>query len=218
MNRVFYACFIFSLIFTSCNSDDDVSLPLIEEVNFYALTIGNSWEYEYFRKNNQTGDFESLEVFENVSLIGTEVINDLIYYNFEKTTTGNPNPSSCAVCNENGVQNQFYRDSLGYLINEAGIILFSNENTEVYLVQEQFWGTTYGFLELELQEFEVEAGIFATKENIVYAILSDGTEGTGMDRSYYSEMNGLVLQKYATVQSQTHLFEKRLKSYSIIEE
>ena len=53
MFRVSIVLLSFSLLFISCNNDDDNSSPPIEEANFYALTIGNSWEYEYFKRNNQ---------------------------------------------------------------------------------------------------------------------------------------------------------------------
>ena len=218
MYRYLLAFFAITLVFVSCDSKDD-SIPEEEEQveeNFYALTVGNIWNYEFFRRVQQTDEFESINVFNAVEITETTQINGEEYYVFTTTTTGNDNGH--APCNDNGVSNEHFRDSLGYLINENGKIQFSQLNSEPYLIDNPKWADIYGALIEGTTEITVEAGTFTTLENEIYAINEDVPEFPGKDYRYYADGIGLVQADHSFVTNPDHFWENRLISYEIVEE
>lgn len=78
--------------------------------------------------------FETLGIIEEVEILETTLINEEIYFVFQRTTTGNNNNSPCAP--ENGITTVIKRYSLEYLIDSNLSILFSNENLNDYLISE----------------------------------------------------------------------------------
>jgi len=219
MKRVFYVSFIFSLFFIACNNDDDSSQDEQEVVeNFYALKIGNNWKYEYFRRVGQSNDFETMDIIEEVLITETTIIDGEIYFVFQSTTTGNDN--DFLDIPENGITQVNVRDSLGYLIEQQNFfhILFSNENFEDYLLSDNEWGDVYGVLKEEIENIEVEAGVFLCSQNEIYALLApDGEISPGRSRYYYSDRVGLVFKEYSSVSNPEHRWEKRLIEFEILE-
>ena len=57
MFRLFFWFSLSFLLFSSCKKDD-ASTHNIEEENFYALTVGNAWEYEVSRYNSISEEYE----------------------------------------------------------------------------------------------------------------------------------------------------------------
>lgn len=215
MNRVFYVCFIFSLIFISCNNDDD-SDPQIEEENFYALKIGNNWKYEYFKRVGISDEFETIGIVEEVLITETSVNNGETFFTFQSTTTGNDNNHPCAP--ENGITLINKRDSLGYLIDSNHSILFSNESFDDYLISENIWGDLYGVLKEETQSIDVEAGSFIANRNEIYALLApNGDISPGRDNKYYTEEIGEIYRKYSGASNPVHTWEKRLMEFEIVD-
>jgi len=219
MKRVFYVSFIFSLFFIACNNDDDSSNDEQEVVeNFYALKTGNNWKYEYFRRVGQTEEFETMDIIEEVLITETTIIDGETYFVFQSTTTGNDNNSLDIP--ENGITTKNKRDSIGYLIalDQDHHILFSNENTEDYLLSDNLWGDVYGVLKEEIENIEVEAGIFLCNQNEIYALLApDGEISPGRDRVYFSDEIGEILREYSGAGSTPHRWEKRLIEFEILE-
>jgi len=218
MKRVFYVSLFLSLFFISCNNDDDSSTEDQEVVeNFYALKIGNNWKYEYFRRDGQTDEFVTTGVIEEVVITETALIDEETYFVFQSTTTGNENNyPPCAP--ENGITTKSKRDSLGYLIENDHHIIFSNENTEDYLLSDNDWGDIYGFLAESQQEIGVPAGTFNCFENEVYAILENtGEMSPGRDKTYFSDEIGEVYREYSGVSNPIHTWEKRLIEFEIID-
>lgn len=214
MNRVFYVCFIFFLIFISCNNDDD-SDPQIDEANYYALKIGNNWKYEYFKRISQTDEFETEGVVEEVLITETSVINGETFFTFQSTTTGNDNGNS--IYPENGITLNYKRDSLGYLIDSNYSILFSSDNLNDYLISENIWGDLYGVLKEETESIDVGAGSFIANRNEIYALLApNGDISPGRDNKYYTEEIGEIYRKYSSANNPEHNWEKRLLDFEII--
>jgi len=219
MKRVFYVSFIFSLLFISCNNDDNSSQDEQEvEENFYALKIGNNWKYEYFRRIGQTDEFETMDIIEEVLITETTIIDGETYFVYQSTTTGNDN--NTLDIPENGVTTKNKRDSLGYLIalGQDHRILFSNENTEDYLLSDNLWGDVYGVLKEESENIEVTAGTFLCYQNEIYALLApDGEISPGRDRVYFSDGIGEIFREYSGVGNPNYIWEKRLTEFEIID-
>jgi len=213
------AFFLFSFLFISCNKDDDSSAEEQElsEPNFYALTVGNSWQYEYFQRIGQTDEFESLNVFDDVSITGTSEITGNTYFNFETTTTGNE--ASHSMVPDNGTVLTKLRDSLGYLINENGLKYFSHSNlNQEYLIRDAPGeAKIYGVLTENETNLEVAAGNFSCSINELYAKFADGTISPATDYYFYSEEIGQIKTTCSLVSSPLTKIEKRLVSYNIPE-
>lgn len=202
-------------MFISCNNDDDSSAPPVEEANFYALTVGNTWTYEYFERDWSSGEFVTMDVVEEVLITETTEIEGEVFFTFQSTTTGeNMTPISPEI----GITTINKRDSLGYLINDEHSVLFSNENLNAYLISDNDWGNMYGELKEGFEDVEVEAGAFSTNRNEIYAILSNNGEiSPGRDNKYYTEEIGEVYRTFSSVSNPEHSWEKRLISYNIID-
>jgi len=216
MKRVFYVSFIFSLFFIACNNDDDSSGDEQEVVeNFYALKVGNNWKYEYYRRVVQTEEFETMDIIEEVLITETTIIDGETYFVFQSTTTGNDN--DFLNIPENGVTTNNKRDSLGYLVDINHHILFSNENTEDYLISDNEWGDVYGVLKEETENIEVASGTFVCNQNEIYALLEpNGEISPGRDRIYFSDGVGEIFREYSSVSNPDHRWEKRLIEFEIL--
>ena len=218
MYRYLLAFFALSLVFVSCNSKDDTTQEEEQQIeeNFYALTVGNTWNYEFYKRVSQSDEFESIDVFNAVEITGTTQINAEEYYIFTTTTTGNDDGQ--APCNDNGLSNEHFRDSLGHLINEHGKIKYSQLSTTPYLIRENEWGDIFGVLKEGTNDITVEAGSFTSIENEIYAVFEDGTESAGRDHHFFADGIGLVQENHSTVSNPIHIWENRLKSYQLVEE
>ncbi|WP_026450354.1 hypothetical protein [Aequorivita capsosiphonis] len=215
MKSLLLSCFVFSLIFISCNKDDNQPEEQQQtESNFYALTIGNSWRYEYFKRIDRTDEFESLNAFDDVAITGTSEINGNTYYTFETTTSGNDNTS--ILVPENGTVVTNLRDSLGYLINENGVKQFSYSNPDQeYLIRQMTNELNiYGVLTESDSALEVPAGNFECFVNELYVRFSDGNTSPGRDFYFYSERIGKIKSTISWVSDSLHSAEIRLVSYS----
>lgn len=213
MYKVFFIFLSISFLFFSCKNDD--SDPQIEEANFYALNIGNNWEYEYFRRIGQSDEFESMGIIEDVLITETFVIEGENFFTFQSTTTGNDNLSQVAP--ENGVTTKKFRDSLGFLIDQNHSILYSSENLTDYLRSDELWGDIYGVLKDGTETVVVPAGEFNCTQNEIYVIVeSTGNMAPGRDRYYFKDGVGEIYKEYSSVSNPQHNWEKRLIRFEIL--
>jgi hypothetical protein len=198
-----------TLLLTSCSkSDDPGNLQEVQETSFYALKVGNSWSYNYFINNN--GVLENTGVQEEVEIIADTLIDNETYFMVQITTAG-----SCGVCEHDEIVMRKVKDSLGYLVRLEGIILFSNDNTNDYLIRQNPWGDMYGVLSADPVSVEVEAGVFTALHNQVYAIdPNTGDIYPGKDDNYYADGIGLVKRNFHGL-SGGLLYERRLMSYDV---
>jgi hypothetical protein len=214
MKYLLFSCLISSVLFISCNNDDDSSQEeQLSDPNFYALTVGNSWKYQYFKRINRTGEFESLDAFDDVTITGTSEINGNEYFNFKTVTSGN---DSYTCIPDNGTVITKLRDSLGYLINENGLKYFSYSNpNQEYLIRELNVDVKlYGLLNGNDETLEVPAGNFLCSVNKVYARFSDGSTSRGTDYYSYSKEIGQIKTTCSFISDSLSVVEKRLVSYN----
>lgn len=218
-----FSLLVLCLLVFACNSDDNI-IPLEEEVaeeevvdgGFYGLKIGNTYNYlGYKRDGNMADDLMQLNGIEfTVTITDTVTLDGEKYYERTFLTTGNdPNLSVFPL---NGESFDYVRDSIGYLIDSEGKILFSSRSTEDYLLVDADWGDVFGVLEAELIDLETPAGVITCNVNTVFAILEDtGETAPGRARRYYAEGIGFVTEHMGGVSNPVHYWETRLASYLI---
>jgi len=206
----FVLCFVFLL--SSCESESEPQEDL-ETSNFYALTVGNSWTYNYYRPNNQTGELDLLNAVEEILITEETEIDGEPFFEYQKTISNN---DDCSICPDNGVYLEHVRDSIGYLINQDGVIRFAHKNIEDYLISENLWGDIYGVLSILPETISVQAGDFTAINNKRYGVSpSEDNTYEGSDNKYYSNGIGLVKETIGTVIQYNIVLEKHLASYII---
>lgn len=210
-NYFLLACLI--TLFISCSNDDNTT-PEPEE-NFYALAVGNSWVYEHFRRESiQSNIFNATGVIDSVKIINTEVINNEVFYKFRVRTSGNE--TNAALCATNGERFQYFRDSLGYLITDFGGVEFSRENDQEFLLRENpslniytARGDGNELISTAAGDFDCEWMKVYTKDVSTLEVLP------ALDKNYYTDGIGRVLNTCSFVSQDIHIMERRLKSYHI---
>lgn len=199
----------------SCSKNDDAQQPeQLSDPNFYALEVGNSWTYEYFKRIGNTEEFATTNAFDEVRITGTSEIDGNTFYTLETTTSGNDNSTVCVP--PNGIAVEKIRDSLGYLVNDRGTIFFSNENELEYMAIEnpvEFYNL-FGVLIPDVENIESIAGTFPCLRNETYAKFTNGSHSPGRNFVFYSDELGKILETFSFVSSSSHYAEKRLISYS----
>ncbi|MEM7185729.1 MAG: hypothetical protein AAF466_03635 [Bacteroidota bacterium] len=214
MYRFSWLLLSFLLVFSSCNNEDDqVQDEQTADSGFFALKVGNKWAYNFFRVNSQTGELTNLDALEEVEITQEEVIGQETFFTM-KITTSDPN-NVCAVCNEETTIIKQVKDSLGYLVEVSGPILFSSESNVDYLIRTEEWGSIYRVLLPNEVLVDVPAGQFVSKDNQRYAIFPDGERSNGEDNLYFAEGIGEIKQTFSGVNSNRILYEKQLVSYSV---
>jgi len=200
------------LTFSCADSDDSVNQNETD-VNFYALTLGNSWVYKNYRYDQNTDDYYDTGVIDSVSIVSTEDIWGISYFKFRRLTSGNE--SGITYCNQNGEYFEFLREFEGSLINEAGIVKFTNNN---YVERLLFESENYGVYETLIDgdtALDVEAGQFLCVNSERYLKTTDGQVANGIDRFYYASGYGLVYDTSSFASKSTPSIIRRLDSYEV---
>jgi len=213
MKRIFLLLCICTFFFncsTESNSDDQE----LQEDNFYALTVGNSWVYKKYRYNSTNETYDNSGIIDSVSIVGTELISGQNYFKFRTKTTGETNNN--IFPGENGESFEFLRDSTGYLIDDSGTIKFTNNDFSELLVREENWGTVFHQLNTDSIVKEVEAGNFECLEMERWAIItSTGLTSPGRQNTLYSDGIGLIFKTISFVVEPIPPGEIRLDSFNV---
>lgn len=213
MKRILFCLFFCSLLF-SCNSDDD-SQNLPTESNFYALTVGNSWVYKYYELNILDNTYSFNNVVDSVSIVGTETINNNLYFKFKTKTSGNSSDNEVTgPWFNNGERFDFYRDSLGYFVNDTGTKFFSNQSTDEWIYSPS-GPISYNFKLMEdTYNANTNAGLIECLDvRVKHSI--DGTELPCINHRYFSDGIGEVMLTLCFLSSNNHRWLKKLDSYNI---
>jgi hypothetical protein len=213
MKRLLLCLCIIALSFSCTESDNSENQTNPPDVNFFALTVGNSWVYKNYKYNPDTEVYDYIGVIDSISIVGIQDFSDLSYFKFRRLTTGNE--SGITFCNENGEHFEFLRESGGNLINEEGSIKFTNNNYEERLLEENQWGNIYEILIDGDSTIDVEAGEFSCLNSERYAKTIDGEQFDGLDRFYYSSGFGLIYDTSSSVSNSTPIIIRRLDSYDV---
>lgn len=70
-------CLGISTIFYSCKDSESLEGP---DVNFYALTVGNSWVYKYYLYNEQTQLYDKTDIIDSINLKINVIIKFTVMY------------------------------------------------------------------------------------------------------------------------------------------
>ncbi|QRM88050.1 hypothetical protein FG167_02025 [Lacinutrix sp. WUR7] len=214
MKRILFTVCFFALFF-SCNSDDDDNNSSEAEDNFYALTVGNSWEYRYYDLDTSSDSFVASTIVENVSIVSTEEIEGETYFKFRYFVTGNDVNSLNYPLN--GESFRYFREDSESLVDDSNTIIFLRENHDEVLIG-NLSGPILQYLRLaeDTHVLTTNAGTFETLDMELYARDGDGNPYPGISHYYYAEGIGLVLNTTTFISTEQHFLERRLESYSIV--
>lgn len=145
--------------------------------------------------------------------MGTEEVSGNTYFKFRTLTTGNE--EGIIFCNVNGEKFELLRETDGNLVSDNGTVVFTNNNFEERLLQENDWGNIYEILIEGERNISVEAGEFTSINSEKYAKAPEGEQLPGKDKTYYSDGFGLISKTFSLVSNETPVVIRRLSSYEI---
>jgi hypothetical protein len=206
---------LFAILFNySCDSEDAQDVLPVD--NFFALTVGNSWEYTYYIVDIGTTNFLPTSVTETVDITHSVEIDNKTYYNFRHRIQGNDGTN--ALLPQNEEKNFVLRDSLGFLVGPTARIAYSSQNYDEHIT-DIFEGAMNYTYYLQLSEGEVSlntnAGNFSCLENEYFVRDSNGNRFDGTSHVYRENGIGEVVTTFTFVSQSTHFMEKRLESFSV---
>lgn len=197
----------------ACSSDDNTN-PNEQPDNFYALTVGNTWEYVYYLKDNDTNTFLPTPIIETVNITETVEIDNNTYFNFKHVVTGND--GTYPYFPDNGERNYTLRDSLGFLIDEVGLIKYNNSDYNEYFMFNLDFDYSYHLaLSNVMDNITTNAGSFNCYDNHYYFKDFNGNIANALDHIYREDGIGEVLSTMSFVTQSEHFIEKRLEAYTI---
>jgi len=216
MGRILFLSLVVILL-VSCNDDDSLPIPIQINApsNFYALTVGNTWEYKYYQRNiDGTGSFVDTGVVDAVEITNTVNINSNIYYEVKTITSGN-NGNYNYLPND-GEKNWKFRDSLGYLIDHVGGIKYANNNYDEHFVDQLDINVAY-YLQLSNTQDNIttDAGDFSCLDNHFYLKDINDNFSNSTDHIYREDGKGEILLTKSFASQTEHFAEKRLESYTV---
>ncbi len=153
--------FVGLLCLFSCKQNDEIlgtcSTPPVlipSALDYIPLKIGNYWIYDWLSSNGT----DSLELFfpnDTLKVAGLEMIKGQEYFRMER--------------NSGAIEDTlvYWRDSLGYLVNEVGRVIFTAEESNRVFDRRVFGNPLSPFLTIEyaldgeaLEAVEAPAGVF----------------------------------------------------------
>jgi hypothetical protein len=211
-NYLALACLV--TLFVSCSTDDNTT-PEPEE-NFYALTVGNSWVYDHYRRTAPNSDiFENINVIDSVKIVGTEEIDGNTFFKFRTRTSENVN--NIPLCSPSGEHFKHFRDSVGYLIDDIGRIHFSPQgDTDEYTFRMQPSTRLIFSLSDVSEVVNTPAGDFDCYwMNLYLRYHSTDERSAGTSKYYRMEEIGEVFTTTSFSNNPEHTIEKRLVSFNV---
>lgn len=204
MKKVFVIC-ITLFVLQSCKDNDGDTRPSLPSFKLVS-SVGSYWLYEWYY----------------IDTIGNEkyLRTDSIYIAGDTTINGN----TYIVMKGNGFNNNevnYQRDSLGFVINSKGDILWDKSSTGIFRrLEESEISLEWSITSLS-SDIEVPAGKFRTIERTTKACYNSGQPLTHCDtcqkeRAYFSEGLGVVFERTAyIVNNDCSYLEGRLIRYLI---
>lgn len=113
------------------------------------------------------------------------------------------------------VKFEYFRELDGNLINEEGVIKFTNNNFEERIVAELDKGNIYEILVEGITTVTVEAGEFECINSERYYLNLEGRQLSGLDRFYYANGFGLIYDTISLIQNPIPSVIRSLVSYNV---
>ena len=209
MKNVFLLGIIATIFITSCKKEKSVT----SSINYTPLTIGNYWVYKNYSIDT-LGNETILSGIDSVVIDRDTIIRGKAYLVFEGTNY--PIQARWGIVS-------ILRDSLDYLVNEKGEILFSKNNLSDILHEEIRLGNTDTLYTLRYQmenvngSISVPAGTFNDVLNYkgtLYTYNSILVNNPRYLNNYYVPDVGRIVSTWYYLSSPT-IFEKRLVNYNV---
>lgn len=129
--------FILAVLCLSCFDDNQNT----QEINYYALTVGNSWVFENLQYNEETQTYEDTGGVDTVTITRVENILGDDYFVTKTVTVSNG--VEVPFCNPNGEKIEYQRVYEGYLIDSMSKLKFVNNVFDPILDREIALGSYY---------------------------------------------------------------------------
>ena len=212
MMKPTFLALLFLAILISCKdkNDDDLTLGSNNQVvNYFPLTVGSYWVYDWVRVDT-LGVEHPFGNRDSIYISGDTIINGIEYAIVETSLFGDERTQ------------EYHRDSSGFLINHNGEILFDPINsTDLLWIDTIFAGSDpYVLIEYSMEgtmtNIEVPSGMFdcLNLQGKMIPQQNNYPWGTRYKRDYYADGVGKVQSKIFFYLSPDDLFSK-LVSYHI---
>lgn len=212
---LFFGVFIF-LVF-ACKKEsviktDDTKVPEVSYPTYMQLETGNYWVYERFNIDTN-GQATALGIFDSCYVEKDTTINGKIYHKYVKPYFS----TSLMIIS-------FVRDSLHYIVNHEGGIIFSSEDfTTVFGSNYYLVGSDtmyYVIKQMADKSFQVStpAGEYITSNARQTYIMYPGWDNHGNPRymhTRYAKDIGVVIETLPFFSNNPNYTEKRLVRYSV---
>jgi len=212
--RNLFALIMAAAFLISCEQETDK----VNEIIYFPLEIGNYWIYQHYDIDS-SGNETQKSLMDSILITRDTIINGNQYFVLQGTYYPYTHNHSEIVF--------ILRDSAGYILNEKGTIMFSENNFTDTLVNyyyiEQYSGDTIYNSIAKMEKVDepviVPAGTFSVLNYKRSIYTSQKYAGLGNPRNmntYYAEKTGIILDTYFYLQD-PGISEKRLVRYHIEE-
>ncbi len=213
MRKLLFLSLMIALL-SSCEKDD--SIPVNEEdlkSSYLPLEVGNYWIYKHYVIDSLGNEIER-NVTDSLIVTGDTIIGGEQYFRLEGTN--NPYTNQWGTV-------QVVRDSSGYLVDQQGTKLFSEDNfTEVLasnlmVIDNDTMYTLTFHMETVAYPVTVPAGEFEVinyKGVVTTPFEIPGVDNPRYENNFYAKSVGKILGTYHYLTS-PNTYEKRLVRYHI---
>lgn len=201
-------CIVF--IIASCNKSDEPSTPDLQP-SYIPMSVGDYWIYDWYEIDS-LGTETASGIQDSIVITGDSLLNGQVYFTFSKYNNGNLKAPS------------FYRDSLGYLVDPYGFILFSPYTTSDTLYS--YWVPNNGpdtiafiyYTMLPDENISVPAGQFFAKHKqgtVEYYQTNHPNFNPAYVDTYFAQGVGRVYTSSIFLSSPHRLRVQKLVGYSV---
>lgn len=197
----------------SCKKDIEPMTPAISYPNFSQLKVGNYWVYEQFDISS-TGNATSKNIFDSCYVEKDTIINSKIYLRIVRPLYYSQQKEIMLL-----------KDSLHYIINSNGEILFSSQDFSNVLLSRYVWGganDTISKVTKQMADKNVivttSAGTFKTSNaKEISLIFPNYVTFTNLRyrNTRYAENIGIVIETLPFLLASPNYIERRLVRYHL---
>ena len=182
----FLLLIITALIIAACSEDDNSSPTNEETINYFPLSIGNTWDYNNQFSATGQADFSGNET---ISVSGTTQVSGNQAFELNSS-----NPENSGLTTSIFTQGALYKSSSSLIYNGSFSVNipdfsgldFSLENVPVY--NTQLPAGTEMFVETETFQEELEGGISITIKVAVITNMDDTFESLSVNNTEYTDV------------------------------
>jgi hypothetical protein len=212
LKNKFYLIFTLTLLIISCKKENSSTVTEINYPNFSAVKPGNYWIYQHYKIDN-SGNSTPMDIFDSCYVEKDTMINSKKYYKLNRPNHGNLFPI-----------NNLIRDSLHYIINSKGEILFSSQDFQTifisyYDILNSTDTITHTVFKMEDKNATTitQAGTFTTSnaEKTIYLYSNNIVSNVKTGNTLYSEKTGIITESANIFQFAMYNYERRLVRYHV---